>query len=54
MKGNNMNDNSIDIFQALIDELYKSRKLDVKKDFSLMLAAAAAQKEILKHKESKQ
>ena len=49
-----MNHNSIEVFQSLIDELYKNRKLDVKKDFSLMLAAAAAQKEILKHREVKQ
>lgn len=45
-------DELIDALKNLSDELHKNRKLDIKKDFSLMVADTQARKLIHKYKEA--
>lgn len=45
-------DEMLDALQSLVDELHKNRKLDVKKDFSLMVADTQARKVLHKYREA--
>ena len=45
-------DELIDALKNLSDELHKNRKLDIKKDFSLMVADTQARKILHKYKEA--
>ena len=45
-------DELIDALKNLSDELHKNRKLDIKKDFSLMVADTQARKVLHKYKEA--
>ena len=44
-------DELIDALKNLSDELHKNRKLDIKKDFSLMVADTQARKVLHKYRE---
>ena len=45
-------DELIDALKNLSDELHKNRKLDIKKDFSLMVADTQARKVLHKYREA--